>query len=97
MLLFAPAIPLDDFTGLGTYEYFCQFHPDQMHGKISVYKNPDIKGRGVVDIVDASALAIAFDTIPGNPRFNVAADLNNDGRVDILDASILALFFDQPM
>lgn len=95
--LFTPNIPQDDFTGVGVYEYYCQIHPDSMHGKITVLKNPDISGNGVVDILDASALALAFDSTHGMVSFNAAADFNNDGTVDILDASFLANLFDRPI
>jgi len=93
---FAPAIPKDDFSGPGTYEYFCQLHPTQMHGQITLYKSPDLLNRGKVDIVDASTLAFAFDTTPANATWSIAADLDNDGKISIVDASILAFYFDQP-
>ncbi|HEV2119761.1 MAG TPA: dockerin type I domain-containing protein [Candidatus Bathyarchaeia archaeon] len=95
--LFAPNIPLDDFTGLGGYEYYCQIHPDSMHGKVIVYKNPNISGTGVVNILDASALAVSFDSTHGSANFNAAVDFNNDGVIDILDASFLANLFDRPI
>jgi hypothetical protein len=53
----------------------------------------DVNGDLKVDILDASSLAISFDTRPGNPLWNAAADLNNDGSIDILDAAILAAAF----
>ena len=95
--LFAPNIPKDDFTGVGVYEYYCQIHPDTMHGKVTVYKNPNISGTGVVNILDASALALSFDSTHGAANFNAAADFDNDGTVDIVDAAFLAILFDRPI
>jgi len=93
---FAPAIPKDDFSGLGTYEYYCQIHPVQMHGQITLYKSPDLLNRGKVDIVDAATLAFAFDSTPINATWSIAADLDNDGKISIVDAAILGFYFDQP-
>lgn len=50
-----------------------------------------------VDIVDASILAIAFDTRPGNVWWNPTADIDNDGDVDIFDAARLAINFDKKL
>lgn len=49
---------------------------------------------GDVDIIDASRLAIAFDSVPASPNWDAAADLNGNNMVDILDASLLAFWFD---
>ena len=43
-----------------------------------------------MDIYDAILLALAFDTVPGDPEWNPNADLNHDSAVDIYDAIILA-------
>jgi hypothetical protein len=95
-------LPRDDFKGPAGFEYFCEYHPMAvkgltagMHGKLQIFKNPDIDGNGKVDILDASALAFSFDTTPASLRWNVAADLNNDGIVDIGDAALVAFYFDQ--
>jgi len=93
---FAPAIPRDDFSGAGTYEYYCQVHPAQMHGQVTVYKSPDLLNRGRVDIVDAATLAFAFDSTPANVTWSLAADLDNNGKISIGDAALLAFYFDQP-
>jgi hypothetical protein len=50
----------------------------------------DINGDGVVNILDAIKLALAFNSVPGNSNWNPNADLNGDGVVNILDAIILA-------
>jgi hypothetical protein len=53
----------------------------------------DIKGLGVVNILDAIALGGAFLSTPGRPNWNPNADLNGDGVVNILDAIILGNHF----
>jgi len=96
MFSFKPTIPADDFSGAGSYEYFCQFHPTTMHGTITVDKNPDLDKDGTVSIVDVATIAFAFGAtaLPTpSATWNVAADLNNDGRVDILDVALVAFYF----
>lgn len=50
----------------------------------------DINGDGVIDIYDGILLAVAYNSTPGNARWNPNADMNGDGIVDIYDATILA-------
>lgn len=94
---FTPTVPADDFTGPGGYEFFCQFHPNTMHGKLQVTKSPDVNGDRVVDIVDIATVALAFDTIPTSPRWNIVADLDNNGTVDIVDVASAAIHFGQTL
>jgi plastocyanin len=97
---FKPTIPADDFTGLGTYEYYCQFHPSSMHGTATVYKSPDLDRDKTVDIVDVATVAFSFGSsaLPSpTPTWNVAADLNNDGHVNILDVAFVAFYFGRPL
>jgi hypothetical protein len=53
----------------------------------------DTDGNGVVDIYDAIVLASAYNSVPGGPRWNSKADLNQDDIVDIYDAILLASHF----
>ncbi len=53
----------------------------------------DINGDFKVDIVDAFLLLNAYNTRPGDARWNPAADLNNDGVVDFRDATILSQWY----
>ena len=53
----------------------------------------DINGDGVVNILDAIALAKAFGYSEGETNFNPDADLKPDGTVNILDAIALAKAF----
>lgn len=97
---FTPTIPADDFTGPGTYEYYDEYHPLSTHGRIIVYKNPDLDGTGSVsvDITDIAALALAFGshgTPTPTPRWNARADLDNNGVIDIIDVATAALYYGQ--
>ena len=93
LLTFTPTVPLDDFTGDGGYEYYCQLHASTMHGKITVSKSPDVDLDGSVTIVDIATLAAAFGSKPASPNWNIAADIDNDGDVDIVDIATAASYF----
>jgi len=95
LLTFTPTVPLDDFTGDGGYEYYCQLHPSTMHGKITVSKSPDLDKDGAVTIVDIATAAAAFGSIatPPSANWNIAADIDNDGDVDIVDIATAAAYF----
>jgi len=57
------------------------------YGRVS---SADLNDDGIVNILDAIRLAIAFGSKPGTPSWDPKADLNQDGVVNILDAIILA-------
>ena len=59
----------------------------------SVTRSVDVEGNGVVDILDASTLAIAYGSSLGSPNYNGRADLDASGVVDLIDAATLALYF----
>jgi hypothetical protein len=48
---------------------------------------------GKVDLMDATVLAWAWNSAPGDPRWNPNCDINNDGRVDSKDLAILGRKF----
>jgi parallel beta-helix repeat protein len=50
----------------------------------------DVNDDGKVDIYDAILLSNAFNSEPGDPKWNPNADINGDNAVDIYDAIILA-------
>lgn len=50
----------------------------------------DLNGDCKVDILDIATIAVAFDTVDGDARWNAEADLNGDGRVDIVDVAMAA-------
>jgi hypothetical protein len=54
-----PSIPHDDLSGSGQYEYYDEYHPSIGHGKIRVYKSPDLDSNGMVNIIDLAAIALA--------------------------------------
>ncbi len=62
-------------------------------GTAHVASPGDVNYDGKVDIIDASLLAYAFGTKPGDPKWNPNADLNGDGKVNIIDAAILGYWF----
>jgi hypothetical protein len=47
----------------------------------------DLNGDGVVDILDGVRISLAWDSVPGNARWNIKADINHNGVVTILDAT----------
>jgi hypothetical protein len=55
----------------------------------------DINHDGSVDIFDAILLSNAFNTTPGNAKWNPNADLNGDSSIDIYDAILLAAHFNE--
>jgi hypothetical protein len=55
----------------------------------------DINHDGSVNIFDAILLSNAFNSVPGNPKWNPNADLNADNSVDIYDAILLATHFNE--
>ncbi len=74
----------------GVYEYYCEFHPFSMHGKMNVLNSIDLNHDKRITISDVAILAAAFGTKVVDPSFNPAADINLDGRVDITDANLVA-------
>ncbi len=59
--------------------------------------NPDVLGRGVVDILDIATIAFAFGSSQGSPRYNLAYDLNQDGTINIVDVAQAATDFRIPV
>jgi hypothetical protein len=53
----------------------------------------DVNMDGKVDIIDASAVGIAYGSTPSSPNWNPLADLDGSGKVDILDASTVAIWY----
>jgi hypothetical protein len=53
----------------------------------------DVDQDGNVDILDASTVALAFQSTPGTPHWNPYADINGNGIVDIIDVAIMAKNF----
>ena len=55
--------------------------------------NPDVYNQGQVNIVDASALALAYGSSPGSPHWNPYFDFDLSGTIGIQDVSVVFLFY----
>jgi hypothetical protein len=55
----------------------------------------DINKDGIVNILDVVICALAFDSRPGEPKWNPIADLNQDDVVNIIDIVMIAIHFDE--
>ena len=58
---------------------------------VGLQKSPDINGDGIVNVLDITILAMAWQTSAGEPKYDYRCDLNNDGVVNVLDITILAM------
>ncbi len=71
-----------------------------MHGRIVIYKSPDIEPNDSrVDIVDVATIALAYGSraLPTpTAAWNPAADIDNNGVVDIFDVATAAIYYGQP-
>ena len=81
------------FTSSGLYEYFCEYHPDTMHGQVRVLKSPDLNGDGTINIIDLARIGAAFGFTPASAGWNPDVDLNFDSVVNIIDLAIVAANF----
>ena len=56
--------------------------------------NPyDVNQDGIVDIIDAGIVALAFGSDPSKPNWNPKADVNSDGFVNIFDIVLIMIHF----
>jgi uncharacterized repeat protein (TIGR01451 family) len=76
-------------------------NPDGLSGSrpaaIVVVRTADINRDGRIDGADLNILARAWNTVSGEPRFRMEADLNGDDSVGPLDLVILAEYFGQSL
>ncbi len=49
----------------------------------------DVNGDGTVNLADLQPFADAYETVPGGPKYNLAADFNHDGIVNQVDAKAI--------
>jgi hypothetical protein len=79
----------------GTFTYYCPFHKSMMFGTLIVQALliTDLDGDGEVTIVDVTMVALAFDSVAGDPKYSAQADLDHNGVIDIVDVSRVALDF----
>lgn len=91
-------IPLKSIpVWLGNYSVYCRtrygFSVASSTTIFRVALTGDLDHNGLVDMKDIAAVARAFATKPGDPKWNPAADLNLDGKVDMKDIAIVAKAF----
>jgi hypothetical protein len=60
-------------------------------GWVHILPLGDVDLDGSVNFIDASTVALAFQSTPGSPRWTPYADMNGDGVVDFLDVSTMAI------
>jgi hypothetical protein len=56
---------------------------------------PDVNGDGAIDGLDVLGIAVAFNTVTGDPRFFVEADRDLNGLVDGQDLAYVSAFYAQ--
>ena len=60
-------------------------------GNVRVTVMGDLNGDGVVNIIDGTLMALAWQGTPGSIQWNIKADINHDGVVDIVDGTRIGL------
>jgi hypothetical protein len=60
-------------------------------GWVHILPFGDVDMDGTVNFIDASTVALAFQSSPGSPRWNPYADIDGDGFVSFLDVSAMAI------
>ena len=63
------------------------------YGLIQISIPGDINADNTVNIVDLTIAATAFQTKPGDPKWNSNADLNEDGIINIVDLTMIARYY----
>jgi hypothetical protein len=59
--------------------------------QIPVQRGPtDLNADGKVNILDITVVAAAYNTVPGDEKWNAAADLDKNGQINILDVTMVA-------
>jgi len=60
-----------------------------MTAEVKSYLSTDLNQDGAVNIQDITIVAVAYGSKPGDPNWNVKADLNNDDRIDMADLMLV--------
>ncbi|MGA2309581.1 MAG: dockerin type I domain-containing protein [Candidatus Bathyarchaeia archaeon] len=96
-----------DTTGFAEGNYTIKSVADPVEGEVSTSNNNctygliavtipgDLNGDFKVGLSDLSILAKAYNTKPGDAKWNPNADINGDGKVSLSDLSILAKHYNQ--
>lgn len=61
--------------------------------KLETHLSTDIDGDGTVNIIDLASVARAWNTRPGDPRWDPRCDIDENGLVNIIDVTLVALDF----
>ena len=56
-----------------------------------VVANSDVTGDGDTDLVDITAVALAFGKTKGQAGYNARLDMNKDGTIDIFDITYVLM------
>jgi parallel beta-helix repeat protein len=90
-------------TGSGKGNHIISAYAEPLQGEIDTADNiltdgivkvtivGDVNGDGKVNLVDVFAVALAFGSYPGHPKWNPNCDINNDGKINLLDYFITAV------
>ncbi len=62
---------------------------------VHVFFPGDVNGDLKVNILDAAAIALAYQSKPGMPNWNPRADFDGNNRIDILDVAVVASYYGQ--
>jgi thermitase len=62
-------------------------------GHVKIRFIGDVNGDNKIDMKDIGAVARAFGSYPGHPRWNPDHDINGDGKIDMRDVAIVARHF----
>lgn len=79
-----------DYTNTTTFQVLMNTNHTLVAVFISQTSITDVNGDGIVNMVDASIVAKAFGSKPGDSNWNPIADLNNDGVVNTFDIGMVA-------
>ncbi|TMI31845.1 PKD domain-containing protein [Candidatus Bathyarchaeota archaeon] len=77
--------------------FACKYTPGVSNNPCGFQRTLDINHDGMVNISDIAACALAWESHPGDSKWNVNCDINNDGAVNIFDIANMALYFDSPV
>jgi hypothetical protein len=98
--VYLDGVPAPCEVSTNVTHYFIYFTSTGLRHRVTIRSTivgllGDANGDGWVDIYDAIILANAYNSVPGSPNWNAAADFNRDNIVDIYDAIILANHYNQ--
>jgi len=82
-----------DLNGDGVGDTLIPWQTVDYYPLMSPYIEGDVNHNGIVNIQDATLLAMAWQTRRGEPNYNPHADLNMDNNVNIIDATIIGLYW----